>query len=133
MSGGSARIRGVPGASGQVWVPLGGAGLTRSQDGGTTFEPIASVASCAAVGFGAPAPGQSSPAAYLWGSANGGSRGLYRSDDAGATWLRINDDAHQYGGPGNGQFVIGDANVYGRVYLSTAGRGLIVGEKVTPN
>jgi photosystem II stability/assembly factor-like uncharacterized protein len=133
MSGGSARIRGVPGATGQVWVALGDAGLTRSQDGGTTFEPVAGVANCAAIGFGAPAPGQSFPAAYLWGSANGGPRGLYRSDDAGGTWVRINDDAHQYGGPGNGQFVLGDANVYGRVYLSTAGRGLIVGDKVSTN
>jgi hypothetical protein len=53
---------------------------------------------------------------------------VYRSDDAGASWRRVNDDAHQYGGPGNGQFVLGDLNQYGRVFLSTAGRGIVVGE-----
>jgi xyloglucan-specific exo-beta-1,4-glucanase len=35
---------------------------------------------------------------------------------------------HQYGGPGNGAFVQGDMNVYGRVYMSTVGRGLVYGE-----
>ena len=77
----------------------------------------------------AAAPGQPFPAVYIWGAAGGGARGVYRSDDAGGSWLRVNDDAHQYGGPGNGQFVVGDVNVYGRVFLSTAGRGIIVGER----
>lgn len=54
--------------------------------------------------------------------------GIHRSIDEGATWTRINDNDHEYGGPGNGQFVIGDMNVYGRVYMSTAGRGIVYGE-----
>jgi xyloglucan-specific exo-beta-1,4-glucanase len=65
---------------------------------------------------------------YIWGAAGGGPRGIYRSDDGGGSWQRINDDAHQFGGPGNGEFVIGDANVYGRVFMSTAGRGLVMGD-----
>jgi hypothetical protein len=65
---------------------------------------------------------------YIWGRVSGGARGVYRSIDGGNTWLRINDDTHQYGGPGNGQFVIGDANVYGRVFMSTAGRGIVYGQ-----
>ena len=63
---------------------------------------------------------------YVWGTI-GGVRGLYRSTDSGATWSRINDDAHQYGGPGNGQFVMGDMNTFGVVYMSTAGRGIVYG------
>ena len=39
----------------------------------------------------------------------------------------MNDDAHQYGGPGNGNFVQGDMNNFGVVYMSTVGRGLVVG------
>jgi hypothetical protein len=99
----------------------------RSFDGGQTFAAVVSLERCTAIGFGVSASGQGFPAVYAWGAPPGQPSGLYRSDDAGKSWLRINDDAHQYGGPGNGQFVIGDANVYGRVYLSTAGRGLIVG------
>jgi xyloglucan-specific exo-beta-1,4-glucanase len=126
-SGGAARIASVPAVEGDVWVALADGGLSRSQDSGRSFARIASVESCAAIGFGAAAPGSSFAAVYIWGAA-GGVRGVYRSDDAGSSWVRINDDAHQYGGPGNGQFVLGDLNQYGRVFLSTAGRGISVGE-----
>jgi hypothetical protein len=34
---------------------------------------------------------------------------------------------HQFGGPGNGNFVQGDMNNFGVVYMSTVGRGTIVG------
>ena len=34
---------------------------------------------------------------------------------------------HQFGGPGNGNFVQGDMNTFGVVYMSTVGHGLIVG------
>jgi xyloglucan-specific exo-beta-1,4-glucanase len=127
-AGGALRLRALPGVEGDVWVPLGNGGLTRTTNSGESFQALASVQSCDAVGFGAPAPGAVTPAVYIWGSAGGGPRGVYRSSDGGVTWLRVNDDAHQYGGPGNGQFVIGDANVYGRVYMSTAGRGIVYGE-----
>jgi photosystem II stability/assembly factor-like uncharacterized protein len=129
---GARRIRAVPGAEGDVWVALNGGGLVRSLDSGQSFEPIAAVQSCRAVGFGAPKTEGGFPAVYIGGAAGGGPRGLYRSDDAGATFARINDDAHEFGGPGNGEFVLGDANVYGRVYMSSAGRGLIMGDLVRP-
>lgn len=131
-AGGAPRIRSVPGIEGELWVALNAGGLTRSTDGGASFAPVISVQSCRALGFGAPrTPGQF-PAVYIWGAAGGGPRGLYRSDDAGETFVRINDDAHEYGGPGNGELVIGDANVYGRVYMSSAGRGLIMGDLSEP-
>ncbi len=129
-AGGSRRIRVAPGVEGDIWVPLNGEGLTRSVTSGSSFQRVAGVDTCRAIGFGAPAPNQAFPATYMWGAANGGPRGIYRSNDAGASWQRINDDTHQYGGPGNGDFVIGDANVYGRVYMSSVGRGLVMGEWV---
>jgi photosystem II stability/assembly factor-like uncharacterized protein len=118
----------VPGVEGEVWVALNGGGLQRSTNSGVSFQALSAVQSCRAVGFGAPRATGGFPAVYIWGAAGGGPRGLYRSDDAGQSFQRINDDAHEFGGPGNGEFVLGDANVYGRVYLSSAGRGLIVGE-----
>ena len=119
-------IRVAPGREGDVWVPLYGGGLARSTDGGASFVSIAGVSYCAAVGFGKAAPGAAYPAVYVWGSV-GGVRGVHRSVDGGSTWVRINDDAHQYGGPGDGQFIVGDMNSYGVVYMSTAGRGIVYG------
>ena len=65
---------------------------------------------------------------FIWGAAKSGDPiGIYRSTDKCKTFERINDDAHQYGGPGNGNFVVGDMNHFGVVYMSTVGRGLVVG------
>jgi photosystem II stability/assembly factor-like uncharacterized protein len=83
------------------------------------------------VGFGKALAGATYPTVFIWGAAGGGKRGLYRSVDAGATWSRINDDAHQFGGPGNGQFVVGDMNTEGMVYMSTVGRGIVYGAPPT--
>jgi xyloglucan-specific exo-beta-1,4-glucanase len=127
-TGGATRIRPVPGVEGEVWVALYGGGLARTTNSGATFQNVAGVSRCGAVGFGAPAPNHTFPAVYIWGAPGTEPMGVYRSDDAGASWLRVNDDNHQYGGPANGQFVFGDANVYGRVYLSSAGRGIAYGE-----
>ncbi|KQQ45269.1 hypothetical protein ASF61_20085 [Duganella sp. Leaf126] len=122
-------IRAVPGRSGDVWVPLYDGGLARTVDGGATFAGVPGVRYAAAVGFGKAAPGADFPTVYLWGAVDGAGdgRGMFRSTDGGASWLRINDDRHQYGGPGDAQFVVGDANTFGVVYMSTAGRGIVAG------
>lgn len=126
-SSGSKIIRTSPYHDGDIWIPLNGGGLSRSKDRGETFAKIPGVTFCGAVGFGKEAPDKSYPAIYIWGRV-GGILGIYRSIDEGQSWLRVNDDAHEYGGPGNGQFVIGDMNVFGRVYMSTVGRGIVYGE-----
>ncbi|HEX2958934.1 MAG TPA: hypothetical protein VHO70_19020 [Chitinispirillaceae bacterium] len=134
-------MRTVPGEKGHLWIPLdqcqtwqpGGYsrnGLALTEDGGKTFTRFPSVNVCVAVGLGKAAQGKEYYSLYIWGAANDGPIGIYRSIDKGATWERINDDNHQFGGPGNGNFVMGDFNVYGRVYMSTVGRGLIYGEPV---
>jgi xyloglucan-specific exo-beta-1,4-glucanase len=53
-------------------------------------------------------------------------RGIFRSIDAGASWMRINDDQHQYGL--TDWVITGDPRVFGRVYFGTNGRGIIRGD-----
>jgi hypothetical protein len=59
--------------------------------------------------------------------------GLFRSDDQGASWVRINDDQHQFG-LGNGWIhcMCADPRIYGRVYFGTEGRGIIYGDLPSP-
>src|SRR5262245_15945133 len=71
------------------------------------------------------APGQSYMALYSSAQING-VRGIFRSDNAGTSWIRINDDQHQYGS--TDAAITGDPRVFGRVYISTNGRGVIYGE-----
>jgi photosystem II stability/assembly factor-like uncharacterized protein len=125
-SWGADTIRCAPGRSGDIWI-AGYWGLLRSVDAGASFSPVPGPSSCIAVGFGRAARGASFPAVYIWGTV-GGVEGLFRSIDEGTTWDRINDDAHEFGGPGNGQFVMGDMNIFGRVYMATVGRGVIYGD-----
>ena len=57
-----------------------------------------------------------------WWAWSNGVWGVYRSDDAGVTWARFNDDAHQFGGIG---VMAADQNIYGRIYISGTGRGML--------
>ena len=119
----SGSIKTVPGFEGHIWLSTGKA-ISRSIDSGKTFEPVNSVDASHAVGFGAPAPGRKYPAVYLIGKV-AGKDGFFRSDDIGATWVRINDDKHQYGFTGH---VTGDPKKFGRVYVGTGGRGILYGD-----
>ncbi len=106
-------------------------GLQVSEDHGKTFKRLDSVAGCLAVGLGKGKTDDDPYTIFIWGRPDSEDElGLYWSQDEGATWERINDDQHQFGGPGNGNFVYGDFNVYGRCYMSTVGLGLVYGDLV---
>ena len=130
----------TPGREGHLWVVgyawdgVNGGFLARSTDGGATFEDIdpqvnpaytQKVQHAEAIGFGKEAPGATYPAIYLYGTI-GGSKGVWQSVDEAKSWLRIDDAQHQYGALANGNFIRGDANTFGVVYRSTAGRGIAV-------
>jgi xyloglucan-specific exo-beta-1,4-glucanase len=129
-SWGSRIIRTVPGREGHLWVPLYNGGLTRSVNSGASFTPVSTVTYCGAVGIGKSLQPGSYETVFIWGTVDG-VLGLFRSVNEGASWVRVNDDEHEYGGPANGQFVVGDMNVFGRVYMSTAGRGVVYGEDLS--
>jgi hypothetical protein len=95
-----------------------------STDHGASFAKMPGIDQGNAIGFGAPPPGKSEPAMFLAGILDGVA-GVFRSDDSGASWVRISDEAHQYGWP---HCINGDSRIYGRVYLGTNGRGVLYGD-----
>jgi hypothetical protein len=133
-SGDSVRFKALPGVKGDVWLAGGASdgayGLWHSTDGGASFTKLSDVDQADTIGFGKAATGASYQT--LFTSAKiGGVRGIFRSTDKGATWTRINDDAHQWGWTGGA--ITGDPRVYGRVYVSTNGRGVIYGDSSDTN
>ncbi|MFC8277836.1 RICIN domain-containing protein [Streptomyces sp. NPDC057271] len=120
------RLAAVPGIAGDLWI-AGGQGLLHSTDGGRTFTRLATVKAASALGFGKAAPGASYQALYMIGTVKDVT-GVFRSTDKGATWLRVNDDAHQWGSIGGVGVITGDPDTYGRVYIGTNGRGLQYGD-----
>jgi hypothetical protein len=99
-------------------------GLIHGRDDGSASSPMASVEAAVSLGFGKAAPTHTQATLFLAGKVDG-QRGLFRSIDDGAHWLRINDDAHQYGDIGH---VTGDPRIFGRVYFATGGRGIFYGD-----
>ncbi|MER5937431.1 1,4-beta-glucanase [Streptomyces sp. NPDC001928] len=117
----------APGRSGDLWLSLKWNGLYRSTDGGATFSKVAGCWASYTLGFGRAAPGASYPALYMVGATESVTA-VHRSDDEAGTWVRINDDRHQWGW--TGAAVTGDPRIHGRVYLATNGRGVQYGEPV---
>jgi hypothetical protein len=119
-----AELTATMGREGDLWLAFGANGLWHSTDGGDTFIKIENVGDAYAFGCGKSASPNGSPALYLFGKIESLS-GIYRSDDEGRTWLRLNDAEHQFGWISK---LTGDPRVFGRVYLATTGRGIIYGE-----
>ncbi|MFJ2029096.1 cellulose binding domain-containing protein [Streptosporangium sp. NPDC087985] len=121
-STGNVKFKAVPGREGDIWLAGGETGLWHSTNSGASFTKVSGVTSAINIGFGKAAPGRSYQALYAAATV-GGTQGVFRSDDTGATWVRINDDQHQYGNMG--EAITGDPRIYGRVYLGTNGRGVL--------
>ncbi|MER6492457.1 WD40/YVTN/BNR-like repeat-containing protein [Streptomyces griseorubiginosus] len=117
----------APGRVGDLWLSVKWNGLYRSTDGGATFTKLTSCWASYTLGFGKAAEGADYPALYLVGSTES-ITAVYRSDDEARTWVRINDDRHQWGW--TGETISGDPRVYGRVYIATNGRGIQYGDVV---
>jgi photosystem II stability/assembly factor-like uncharacterized protein len=117
----SANFKAAVGLEGHLWLAAGDAGLYHSTDGGTTWQGFAGFDTIPIIGLGRAAPGADYQALYTNAKYNG-KWGVYRSDDKGASWIRINDDNHQFGAANTA--ITGDPRIYGRVYLATNGRGI---------
>ncbi|KAG5638389.1 hypothetical protein H0H81_000285 [Sphagnurus paluster] len=110
-----------PGVTGDVWVSTD-KGLFHSTNSGATFAAVAGVTQAWAIALGAPAKTGGYPAVFA--GANIGGVGYYRSDDAGVSWVKINDAAHGFASVG-GNCLTADPRVYGRyVDLSSFASGI---------
>lgn len=117
----------VPGRAGDVWLVMGGHGLLHSTDGAQSFRTLESVKEASLFAVGVRAPGGSYATLYLYGSLADGRKGIFRSTDAGRTWL----DIQQPGMP------IGDEpccmtaslKTFGLVFIGTNGRGVYYGRE----
>jgi xyloglucan-specific exo-beta-1,4-glucanase len=129
----SASFKAVPGHEGDIWFAGGNSsegkyGLWHSTDSGASFTKLSNVQEADLIGYGMAAAGQSYMALYTVAKIDN-VRGVFRSNDAGATWVRINDDQHQYARIN--MSITGDPRVYGRVYLGTNGRGILYADPVS--
>ena len=120
--GGQDRIYATPGRAGDLWLALfNGLYHLNARRG---FDRMPGVEQLHAFGFGKAAPGAKLAALYLVGTVQG-QRGFFRSIDGGVTWVRINDDQHQWGLV---LHITGDPKKFGRVYVGTHGRGTFYGD-----
>ncbi len=119
----SGRPIAVFGKRGHVWVPTP-AGLQFSDDGGEHFRVVSPDLSAEQVGVGRAISG-GYPTLYVIGNHRGRRPGVFRSVDMGRTWVQINDEQSGFG---TMSVITGDPKVFGRVYLGTNGRGVIVAD-----
>src|ERR1700729_1197023 len=125
MAGFNSTIMSVPGEAGTLFYTGGsqsGAtptapvneGFYRSTDGGKTWSTVANVLDVSTFGFGAAAPGQSSPAIYIVGYVNS-VYGIWQSTNNAQSWTNI-------GTYPNGELdpistISGNPNVFDEVYV----------------
>ena len=118
------------GTAGELWLIVQGR-LYRSTDFARTFAAIAPSDPYfrdmlfVTFGLGKPAPGADVPAIYAFG-VKPTIGAMWRSIDGGVTWARINDDGHRWGL--RYRVIAGDPRLFGRVYVSTDGRGIFYGD-----
>lgn len=123
----SAQLVCAPGKPRDLWLALPDALLHLP---GVDEPPrtIAPVQQAWMVALGKAAPDAAYHSVYVWGRVSVGAaapgEGLFRSDDGGASFVRINDDQHRYG---RLLSMTADPLEHGTLYLAPHGRGVVVG------
>lgn len=112
----------------KVAMAAGWYGMYIISDSGKKIEKLDTVFYAKCVGYGAPEKKGGVNTLFIYGKPEESDpEGIYRSTDGGATWVCINTD-HLYGGTGNGNYLVGDLDEFGKVYMSTVGCGIVYGQ-----
>ncbi len=127
------RLESVPGRGGELWLALREHGLFRSSDGGSSWVKLAGITWAENIAIGKAKTAEDYPALYFFGQIGGEQPTdstvdcrLYRSDDAGESWVQINDESVQ-AFPTFGPAFAGDMQEHGVVYVGTRSRGIFRG------
>lgn len=123
-------LESVPGRAGHLWMTPGqhtgtSYPLMRSTDGGASWKAVTGATDVTSFGFGKAATANGYPAVYIQGVVNG-AHGIFRSTDSGNSWLKL--ATYPLGSFDTVKAISGDMNIFGRVYLGTAGSGFIYGD-----
>ena len=115
-------------SEGKIAVAAGNKGLYIINHFGQTIEKVENTEYCKTIGFGIPEKDGKENILYMYGRPSKfDPDGLYRSYNSGKTWALLNYK-QLYGGTGNGNFVVGDMNTFGTLYMSTVGIGIVYGK-----
>lgn len=116
-----------PEKEGDLWIAAGIVFHVENagEDGCEMVAPNTDMQSVKCLGLGKGEKDGDPVAIYIIGECNNNGEGVYRSTDGGNTWKRINDDTHRWGNVNSK--ISGDPKTFGRVYISTNGRGIIMG------
>ncbi|MEO5597011.1 MAG: hypothetical protein ABIQ66_00170 [Novosphingobium sp.] len=118
-----ARLAVVPTRMRDLWLPYPG-GLIHSPAADKKATPIANVTAAWAIGFGAPRKPGGYPAVYLAGKIKEVG-GIWRSDDEGKNWTRLNPAGRNFEPIGA---ITGDMREPGTVYIAPGRGGVMVGK-----
>jgi len=123
----SAQLISAPDALRDLWLALPDALLHFPADG-QPMKTIRNVVEPWLVAVGKAAPGAAYHSVFVWGKVTIGAsvkEGLFRSDDACSSFLRIDDDRHRYGALVS---MTADPLEHGTVYVAPHGRGIVLGK-----
>lgn len=115
---------------GDIWLSLNSGPLYHIETAGAGCEMLpveGNIDYTYSVSLGAPEKEGDYETVYIYGSVDGKGNGVYQSKDKGKTWVKMNNENQRWGNI-NKDTIEADPKVYGRVYLSTNGRGIIMSD-----
>ncbi len=119
----ASQLLAAPGGVRDLWLALP-QGLLHLPGPDRPAKTMAGVAEAWMIALGKGAPDAPYHSLYVWGSLAVGGEGLFRSDDVGLSFRRVDDARHRYG---RLLSLAADPLEHGTVYLAPHGRGVVVG------